>query len=59
MDFFFSAISFHNNKLLLNLDQCSLILRNSILTLKNLGPRVKHPGPSFSSSNIGKEALIT
>ena len=34
------ALSFHKNKVILTLDQCSLTLVNFILTLENLGPRV-------------------
>ena len=36
METCFLAFSFHNNKVFLILDQCSLILVNFILTLENL-----------------------
>ena len=36
----FSASSFHNNKVFLTLDYCSLTLGNFILTLEKLGPKV-------------------
>ena len=54
--FFFSASSFHNNKVFLTRDYCSLTLGNFILTLgkfiltlEKLGPRVndsKDIGPN-------------
>ena len=40
METCFLALFFHNNKVFLTLDQCSLTLVNFILTLENLGPRV-------------------
>ena len=36
----FSASFFHNNKVFLTLDYCSLTLGNYILTLEKLGPKV-------------------
>ena len=36
----FSASSFHNNKVFLTLDYCSLTLGNFILTLEKLGSKV-------------------
>ena len=45
------ALSFHKNKVFLTLDHCSLTLRNFILTLENLGPRVNDSWDSDPSEN--------
>ena len=45
----FSTSSFHNNKVFLTFDNCSLTLGNFILTLEKLGPKVNDSwdiGPS-------------
>ena len=49
MKIVFLALSFHNNKVFLTIDHCSLTLGNFILTLENFGPRVSDswdPDPS-------------
>ena len=51
MEIFFLALSFHNNKVFLTLDQCSLTVVNFILTLENLGPRVNDSWDSDPSEN--------
>ena len=51
MEACFLALSFHNNKVFLTLDQCSLTLVNFILTLENLGPRVNDSWDSDPSEN--------
>ena len=51
METCFLALFFHNNKVFLTLDQCSLTLVNFILTLKNLGPRVSDSWDSYPSEN--------
>ena len=51
METCFLALSFHNNKVFLTLDQCSLTLVNFILTLENLGPRVNDSWDSYPSEN--------
>ena len=51
METCFLALSFHNNKVFLTLDQCSLTLVNFILTLENLGPRVNDSWDSDPSEN--------
>ena len=51
METCFLALSFHNNKVFLTLDQCSLTLLNFILTLENLGPRVNDSSDSDPSEN--------
>ena len=40
MENFILALSFHNNKVFLTLDHCSLTLENFVLTLENFGPYV-------------------
>ena len=45
------ALSFHNHKVFLTLDQCSLTLVNFILTLENLGRRVNDSLDSDHSKN--------
>ena len=47
----FLALFFHNNKVFLTLDQCSLTPVNFILTLENLGPRVNDSWDSYPSEN--------
>ena len=54
METCFLALSFHNNKVFLTLDQCSLTLVNFILTLENLGPRVNDSWDSDPSGNPGQ-----
>ena len=51
METCFLALSFHNNKVFLTRDQCSLTLVNFILTLENLGPRVIASWDSDPSEN--------
>ena len=51
METCFLALSFHNNKVFLTLDQCSLTLVNFILTLENLVPRVNDSWDSDLSEN--------
>ena len=51
METCFFALSFHNNKVFLTLDQCSLTLVNLILTLENLCPRVNDSLDSDPSEN--------
>ena len=51
MEICFSALSFHNTKIFLTLDHCSLTLRNFILTLENLGPIVNDSWDSDPSEN--------
>ena len=49
MEIVFSASYFHNNKVFLTLDYCSLTLGNFILTFQKLGPKVNDSwdiGPS-------------
>ena len=47
----FLALSFHNNKVFLTLDHCSLTLGNFTLTLENFGPRVNDSWDSDPSEN--------
>ena len=51
METCFLALSFHNNKVFLTFDQCSLTLVNFILTLENLCPRVNDSLDSDPSEN--------
>ena len=51
METCFLPVSFHNNKVFLTLDQCSLTLVNFILTLENLSPRVNDTLDSDPSEN--------
>ena len=51
METCFLAISFHDNKVFLTLDQCSLTLVNFILTLENFGPRVNDSWDSDPSED--------
>ena len=51
METCYLALSFHNNKVFLAHDQCSLTLVNFILTLANLGPRVNDSWDSDPSEN--------
>ena len=52
METCFLALSFHNNKVFLILDQCSLTLVNFILTLENLDPRVNDSWDSDQVRNL-------
>ena len=54
METCFLALSFHNNKVFLTLDQCSLTLVNFILTLENLDSRVNDSWYSDPSENPAK-----
>ena len=47
----FFSLSFHNNKVFLTLNQCSLTVVNFISTLENLGPRVNDSWDSDPSEN--------
>ena len=51
METCFLVLSFHDNKVFLTLDQCSLTLVNFVLTLENLGPRVNDSWDSDLSEN--------
>ena len=50
METCFLALFFHNNKVFLTLDQCSLTF-HFILTLENMGPRVNDSWDSDPSEN--------
>ena len=51
METCFLALSVHDNKVFLTLDQSSLTLVNFILTLENLGPRVNDSWDSDPSED--------
>ena len=51
METYFLTLSFHDNKVFLTLDRCSLTLVNFILTLENLGPRVNDSWDSGRREN--------
>ena len=51
METYFLTLSFHNNKVFLTLDHCSLTLISFILTLENFGPRVNDSWDSDLSEN--------
>ena len=51
METCFLDLFFHNNKVFLTLDQCSLTLVNFILVLENLGQRVNDSWDSYPSEN--------
>ena len=53
METYFLTLSFHNNKVFLTNDHCSLTLVNFILTIENLGPRVNDSWDSDPSENPG------
>ena len=66
METCYLALSFHNDKVFLTLDQCSLTLVNFILTLENLGPKVndswdsdpcENPAMQYQFEKICKEIL--